>query len=94
MARLAEEFEATIQAEGLWAAMRWMNDRVPYRFTAIFAFEGDIAFTFTAPVSGSASRKQCSTGASMVIRSSAVINAITAFPYWARMEFCSALRAI
>jgi GAF domain-containing protein len=21
--------------------MRWMNDRVPYRFTAIFAFDGD-----------------------------------------------------
>ncbi len=22
--------------------MRWLNDRVPYRFTAIFAFDGDL----------------------------------------------------
>lgn len=29
-------------ADGLWAAMRWLNATAPYRFTAIFAFEGDM----------------------------------------------------
>lgn len=42
MVNLAEKFDATIKADGLWAAMRWINDRVPYRFTAIFAFDGDM----------------------------------------------------
>jgi hypothetical protein len=32
----------TLGADGLWAALRWLNDRVPYRFTAIFAFDGDM----------------------------------------------------
>ncbi len=36
-----EKFKKDLEAGGLWAAMRWLNDRVPYRFTAIFAFEGD-----------------------------------------------------
>lgn len=27
---------------GLHAAMKWLNSQVPYRFTAIFAFEGDM----------------------------------------------------
>jgi GAF domain-containing protein len=38
---LVEQFKTTVQSYGLWAAMRWVNDRVAYRFTAIFAFEGD-----------------------------------------------------
>jgi hypothetical protein len=42
MANLAGEFKGTLEADGLWAAMRWLNDRVPYRFTAIFAFQGDM----------------------------------------------------
>ena len=42
MADLAEKFKATIKAAGLWAAMRWPNDGVPYRFTAFFAFDGDM----------------------------------------------------
>jgi len=42
MASLADKFKAIIGADGLWAAMRWINDRVPYRFTAIFAFDGDM----------------------------------------------------
>lgn len=41
MPSLVRKFKTTIEADGLWAAMRWLNDRVPYRFTAIFAFEGD-----------------------------------------------------
>lgn len=41
MASLADKFRATLKADGLWAAMRWLNNRVPYRFTAIFAFDGD-----------------------------------------------------
>lgn len=36
------KFKMTLQADGLRAAMRWLNDRVPYRFTAIFAFDGDM----------------------------------------------------
>ena len=30
-----------MQASGLFAAMQWLNEQVPYRFTAIFAFQGD-----------------------------------------------------
>jgi GAF domain-containing protein len=41
MAGLAEEFQTIIKADGLWTAMRWLNDRVPYRYTGIFAFDGD-----------------------------------------------------
>ena len=32
----------TLEADALWAALRWLNHRVPYRFTAIFAFDGDM----------------------------------------------------
>lgn len=39
---LVEIFKTTMKADGLCAAMRCLNDRVPYRFTAIFAFEGDM----------------------------------------------------
>ena len=35
------KFKMALEAEGLRGAMRWLNDRVPYRFTAIFAFDGD-----------------------------------------------------
>ena len=42
MAGLAEKFSAVLKAEGLWGAMRWLNDRVPYRFTAVFGFAGDV----------------------------------------------------
>lgn len=41
MSSIAGEFKIALNAGGLWAAMRWLNDRVPYRFTAIFAFGGD-----------------------------------------------------
>jgi GAF domain-containing protein len=39
---LARQFQATVDAEGLRAAMRWLNQQVPYRFTAIFRFDGDM----------------------------------------------------
>jgi GAF domain-containing protein len=39
---LPEQFKNTIMTEGLWAAMRWLNTKVPYRYTAIFAFDGDM----------------------------------------------------
>ncbi|MGB7332432.1 MAG: GAF domain-containing protein [Terriglobales bacterium] len=42
MGVLASKFETTLKADGLRAAMRWLNDRVPYRFTAIFVFNGDL----------------------------------------------------
>jgi GAF domain-containing protein len=42
MSGIAGKFKTTLKASGLWAAMRWLNDRVPYRFTAIFAFDGDV----------------------------------------------------
>lgn len=42
MAFTAGEFRATIAADGLWAAMRSLNAMSPYRFTAIFAFDGDL----------------------------------------------------
>jgi GAF domain-containing protein len=42
---VAGKFKIVLKADGLWAAMRWLNDRVPYRFTAIFAFDGDMLRT-------------------------------------------------
>src|SRR5882757_2542955 len=42
MSGIAMRFKTTLKADGLRAAMRWLNDRVPYRFTAIFAFDGDM----------------------------------------------------
>lgn len=36
------KFKMTLKAGGLLPAMRWLNDRVPYRFTAIFAFDGEM----------------------------------------------------
>jgi GAF domain-containing protein len=42
MAGIAEKFKVTLKANGLGAAMRWLNDRVPYRYTAIFAFDGEM----------------------------------------------------
>ncbi len=42
MIGITEKFKKTLEAGGLEAAMRWLNDRVPYRYTAIFAFEGEM----------------------------------------------------
>ena len=42
MASTAERFRATIAADGLWVAIRSLNAASPYRFTAIFGFDGDL----------------------------------------------------
>jgi GAF domain-containing protein len=42
MAFTADRFRATIAADGLWAGMRWLNAMSRYRFTAVFAFDGDL----------------------------------------------------
>jgi GAF domain-containing protein len=42
VANIVEKFKATLKADGLRVSMQWLNDRVPYRYTAIFAFDGDI----------------------------------------------------
>jgi GAF domain-containing protein len=42
MSGITAKFKMTLEAGGLLPAMRWLNDRVPYRFTAIFAFDGDM----------------------------------------------------
>jgi hypothetical protein len=39
--RIAQEFKARLTIDGLWTAMKWLNETVPYRFTAVFAFDGD-----------------------------------------------------
>ena len=41
MAAVVETFKKTLDDEGLWTALRWLNSKVPYRYTAVFAFEGD-----------------------------------------------------
>jgi hypothetical protein len=41
MSGIAAKFKITLEADGMWAALRWLNHRVPYRFTAIFTFDGD-----------------------------------------------------
>jgi hypothetical protein len=38
---IAREFKARLTTDGLWAAMKCLNESVPYRFSAVFAFEGD-----------------------------------------------------
>jgi hypothetical protein len=40
--RKITKFEATLRADGLLAAMRWLNSSVPYRYSAIFSFDGDL----------------------------------------------------
>jgi GAF domain-containing protein len=42
MSGIAEKFKTTLKADGLGAAMRWLNDQAPYRYTAIFAFDGEM----------------------------------------------------
>ena len=41
MISISQKFKRTLALGGLREAMRWLNDRVPYRYTAIFAFEGE-----------------------------------------------------
>jgi hypothetical protein len=42
MKSVVEKFRAILKSDGLRAAIRWLNQGVPYRFTAIFAFDGDM----------------------------------------------------
>ncbi len=42
MSKTAKAFEAILRADGLFLAMRWLNDRVPYRYSAVFRFDGDV----------------------------------------------------
>jgi hypothetical protein len=42
MTGIAEKFKTNLTTGGLESAMRWLNDRVPYRYTAIFAFDGEM----------------------------------------------------
>jgi hypothetical protein len=42
MASTAERFRATVATDGLWAAMQTLNAVSPYRFTAVFGFDGDL----------------------------------------------------
>ena len=42
MSIIAEKFKMSLAFGGVDAAMRWLNDRVPYRYTAIFAFDGEM----------------------------------------------------
>jgi GAF domain-containing protein len=39
---LSERFREVVTQSGLWTAMRWLNSHTPYRFTAIFRFDGDL----------------------------------------------------
>jgi hypothetical protein len=34
------EFRRTLKADGLWAGMRYLNKLSPYRYSAVFRFEG------------------------------------------------------
>ena len=42
MTGIAAKFKQTLASGGLRAAMRLLNDRVSYRYTAIFAFDGEM----------------------------------------------------
>ena len=41
MGRVGQEFKGIVKTGGLWEAMRWLNSQVSYRYSAIFAFQGD-----------------------------------------------------
>lgn len=43
---VAEQFKTTTATHGLWSAMQWLNEQVPYRHTAIFGFDGDMLRNF------------------------------------------------
>jgi hypothetical protein len=42
MTSTAQKFKTTLEAHGLEAALRGLNHEVPYRYTAIFAFDGEM----------------------------------------------------
>ncbi|HEY1656817.1 MAG TPA: GAF domain-containing protein [Candidatus Sulfotelmatobacter sp.] len=37
-----EQFKSIATTGGLWAGLQWLNSRAPYRFSAVFAFDGDM----------------------------------------------------
>lgn len=41
MQSLTTQFRAALSEDGLWGAMRWLNSTVPYRYSAVFGFDGD-----------------------------------------------------
>lgn len=41
MSSAATTFKSHLRESGLQSAMRWLNGTVPYRFSAVFAFDGD-----------------------------------------------------
>ena len=38
----AIEFERLLGHEGLWEALRFLNTRIPYRFTGVYRYEGSM----------------------------------------------------
>jgi GAF domain-containing protein len=42
MSEIAKRFETILRIEGIFTAMRWLNVRVPYRYSAVFSFDRDI----------------------------------------------------
>lgn len=41
MQSATQHFKSTLTEAGLLGAMRWLNSTVPYRYSAIFGFDGD-----------------------------------------------------
>jgi len=79
MASLADKFSGLVKAEGLLGAMRWLNERVPYRFTAIFAFQADVLRNVCLVDKEDANITHCyRIAASRGIRSGAIFTATTA----------------
>ena len=39
---ISRQFRTIADRDGLLPAMRWLNAQTPYRFTAIFSFDGDM----------------------------------------------------
>jgi GAF domain-containing protein len=42
MGRTSVQFRDVLDEAGLWSAMNWLNQTVPYRYSAIFSFDGDM----------------------------------------------------
>lgn len=42
MNRETQEFESTLQRQGIHAALKYLNSRTPHQYTGIFRFDGDM----------------------------------------------------
>ncbi len=60
MPSVVNTFKSHLRDSGLLSAMRWLNGTVPYRFSAIFGFDGDTLTNVCLVDKGDPAVTQCS----------------------------------